>query len=31
VCQLQKRAVEMLRRALSLPANDTRAAALNAA
>jgi RNA polymerase sigma factor for flagellar operon FliA len=30
VCQLQKRAVEMLRRALSLPANDTRAA-LNAA
>lgn len=31
VCQLQKRAVEMLRRALSLPANDVRAAALNAA
>lgn len=31
VCQLQKRAVEMLRRALSLPANDVRASALNAA
>jgi RNA polymerase sigma factor for flagellar operon FliA len=31
VCQLQKRAVEMLRRALALPSAEARATALNAA